>query len=174
MKLNIKIKLLNDACYPVIKGDWIDLKARTTVTIPGPRANMLKRNRKTGDSVRTVEFYTTRIPLGIAMQLPKGYEAVVLPRSGTPSNLHIMLTNSEGVIDNAYCGDNDEWKFEALALQDTTIKRGDRICQFRIQLSQSATVFQKLKWLFSSGVTFEFVETLGNKDRGGFNSTGIR
>ena len=105
------------------------------------------------------------------MKLPKGFEAVVLPRSSTFGKYNIIMTNSEGVIDNSYSGNNDEWKFPALAFQKTTIAQGQRICQFRIQLSQDATVWQKLKWLFSNGIRLERVESLDDIDRGGFGST---
>ena len=79
-----------------------------------------------------------------------------------------------GVIDNTYCGNNDEWKYPAIALRDTIIKRGDRICQFRIQLSQKATLWQKIKWFLSSGIKIIKVDSLDNNDRGGFGSTGVK
>ena len=74
----------------------------------------------------------------------------------------------------SYNGDNDEWKFPAIAIRETTIEEGTRICQFRIQLSQKATFWQKLKWLFSSGVKLVEVDNLNNEDRLGFGSTGIK
>ena len=108
------------------------------------------------------------------MQLPKGFEAVLLPRSSTYIKFGIIAGNSEGVIDQSYCGDNDEWKFSAIALDSTTIEAGDRICQFRVQLSQKATIWQKIKWLFSSGVEIVEVDELNKRDRKGFGSTGVR
>jgi len=111
------------------------------------------------------------IPLGVSMQLPKYFEANVLPRSSTFKSYGIIQSNSEGVIDNTYCGDNDEWKFPAIALRDTTIQEGTRICQFRIRPSQNAPAWVKLKWLFTNKIEFVEVETLNNKDRGGFGST---
>ena len=107
------------------------------------------------------------------MQLPKGFEAVVLPRSGTPK-LGIMCANSEGVIDNSYCGNDDEWRFPAIAFQSTTINKGDRICQFRVQLSQKATIWQKLRWLFSNKIELVSVDKLDGNNRGGFGSTGVQ
>ena len=79
----------------------------------------------------------------------------------------------KNIIDNkmSYCGDNDEWKYNAIALNTSHIKKGDRICQFRIQLSQKATFWQKLRWLFSSKIELVQVDHLDNKDRGGFGST---
>ena len=74
----------------------------------------------------------------------------------------------------SYNGDNDEWKFPAIAIRETTIEKGTRICQFRIQLSQKATFWQKLKWLFSSRVKLVEVDSLNNKSRGGFGSTGVK
>ena len=83
----------------------------------------------------------------------------------------ILQANSVGLIDNSYCGDKDEWKFPAISFRDTTINAGERICQFRIQLSQKATVFQKLKWLFSNGIKLIETDNLNNSSRGGFGST---
>ena len=55
------------------------------------------------------------IPLGIAMELPAGYEAHVVPRSSTYKNFGIIQTNHMGVIDESYCGDYDQWFFPAYA-----------------------------------------------------------
>ncbi len=126
------------ACLPG-KGDWIDLRSAECVTL------------KKGE-------YRT-INLGISVQLPKGYEAVVVPRSSTFKNFGIIQTNHMGVIDESYCGDQDIWMMPVLAVRDTKIEINDRICQFRIQKHQPQIVFQE-------------VESLGNEDRGGFGSTG--
>lgn len=141
--LNIKIKYFSDKIeklqYIENKSDWIDLRASDEITL------------KAG------EFKL--IPLGIAMELPSGYEAHVVPRSSTFKNFGILQTNSMGVIDETYCGDNDQWFFPALAMRDTVIHVNDRICQFRIMEHQPKV---------------EFVEKqqLGNADRGGHGSTG--
>lgn len=176
MKLKIKVKRLNKNIeLPKIidKGDWIDLRAAETVELEAPRAGRLYKT-KNGESQRGVVFDSKLIGLGVAMQLPKGFEAVALSRSGTHNNFGIILANGEGVIDQPYCGDNDEWKYKAIAFQKVTINEGDRICQFRIQLSQKATMWQKLKWLFSSGVKIVEVEHLNNTNRGGIGSTGVK
>ena len=177
MKLKIKVKRINkNISLPKVsdKGDWIDLRAAKTVELGAPQAGTLKRHKEAGLEVayRDVTFDSCLIPLGVAMQLPKGFEAVALSRSSTYNNFGVILANGEGVIDQPYCGDNDEWKYKAIALQKVTINEGDRICQFRIQLSQKATIWQKLKWLFSSGVEIVEVERLGNTDRGGIGTTG--
>lgn len=101
------------------------------------------------------------IPLGVAMELPEGFEALIAPRSSTFKNFKIIQANSLGVIDGSYCGDNDQWMFPAIALEDTHIHVGDRICQFRIVRNQPSLFF------FT-------VENLNNKDRGGIGSTGTR
>lgn len=93
------------------------------------------------------------------MELPKGYEAHVIPRSSTFKNFGIIQTNSMGLIDESYCGDNDQWFFPAYALRDTTIEVNERICQFRIMEHQPELEFCE-------------VESLNNKDRGGHGSTG--
>lgn len=148
MKMNdfveIKIKYLDDEIEKIEKiseGDWIDLRAAETVSL------------KKGD------FKV--IPLGVAMMLPKGYEAQVAPRSSTFKNFGILQANSLGIIDCSYCGDNDFWRFPALAFRDTTIHKNDRICQFRIVKNQP---------------TIKFIESehLSDVDRGGFGSTGIK
>ena len=147
------------------KGDWIDLYSAETVALVAP-------HKEKGSPA--IVFDSALIKLGIAMQLPKGFEAVLLPRSGTYKEFGIICRNSEGVFDNSYCGNNDEWRFPVVAFRNTTIPRGSRICQFRIQLSQKATRWQKIKWLLSSGVEIKWVDNLEGKDRGGFGSTGIK
>ncbi|MBB2182085.1 dUTP diphosphatase [Lachnospiraceae bacterium MD1] len=145
MQQTIKIKYLNDQLerleYIENKSDWIDLRAAETVTM------------KAG------EFKL--IPLGVAMQLPKGYEAHIVPRSSTFKNFGILQTNSTGIVDESYCGDNDQWYFPALAMRDTQINLNDRICQFRIVEHQPT-------------IKFHEVDTLGNEDRGGIGSTGVQ
>ena len=142
--MKIRIKYFNNNLDKVSKitiGDWIDLRASQTIEL------------KQG------EFKL--IPLGIAMELPKRYEAHVVPRSSTFKNFGIIQTNSMGIIDQSYCGDNDQWYFPAYALRDTIINENDRICQFR--------VVDKM-----GHVRFEEVEFLGNEDRNGFGSTGVK
>ena len=101
------------------------------------------------------------IPLGVAMELPKGYEAHVVPRSSTFKNFGILQTNHMGVIDETYCGDNDQWFMPVIAVRDTVIHVNDRICQFRIMEHQPK-------------ILFEETDTLGNADRGGHGSTGTK
>lgn len=125
----------------VENGDWIDLRSAVDVD--------LKKD----------EFKL--IPLGIAIELPKGYEAHIVPRSSTFKNFGIIQTNHNAIIDESYCGDNDQWYYPVYALRDTHISMGDRICQFRIMEKQP--MFE-----------FEEVDKLNNKDRNGFGSSGIR
>lgn len=120
-------------------GDWIDLRAAEEVTMKAGEYRM--------------------IPLGVAMELPKGYEALVAPRSSAFRKYGILLANSVGIIDEAYKGDNDEWNFLAYATRDTKIHKNERICQFRIIQHQPLIHLQE-------------VESLGNADRGGIGSTG--
>lgn len=172
MKQKIKIKMLGRPLpIPEItkKGDWIDLRAAEDVVLAAPYAIQARKNVE-----RKVIFEQAVIPLGVAMQLPKGYEAIVNSRSSIYKNFFVMLVNGQGVIDNSYCGDNDQWFAQVLAFADTKIEAGDRICQFRIQLSQKATFWQKLKWLFSNGVKIEIVDKLGNPNRGGHGHSGIK
>ena len=124
----IRIKYFTDKIdkleYIEGKSDWIDLRASETVEL------------KAG------EFKL--IPLGVAMELPKGYEAHIVPRSSTFKNFGIIQTNHQGVIDSSYCGDNDEWKMPVYAMRDTHIEVNDRICQFRIMENQPKIQFEEL------------------------------
>lgn len=170
--MTIKVLRLNkDIELPKIieLGDWIDLRLSKEATFKAPYAAMLKKKTKDGNVERTrkVVFDVKLLNLGIAMELPKGFEAVVLPRNSTYNKYGIILLNSEGVIDYVYKGSNDEWRFNALGLKDITIPAGDRIAQFRIQLSQKATRWQKIKWLFSNKIKIKEVDHLDNIDRGG-------
>lgn len=138
----IKIKYFDteiDKITKVENGDWIDLRAAETVKM------------KAGDF--------KLIPLGVGMILPKDYEAHIVPRSSTYKNFGIIQTNHQAVIDESYCGDNDQWLYPAYALRDTIIHKNDRICQFRI--------VEKMPSL-----NIEEVKHLNNKDRGGIGSSG--
>ena len=121
------------------KGDWVDLRA--------------------AQDMKLWEGCSYRIPLGISVELPEGYEAHVAPRSSTFKNWGIIQTNSVGIIDNSYCGDNDIWMMPVYATLFTEIKKNDRICQFRIVEKQPH-------------LEFETVDHLDNEDRGGFGITG--
>lgn len=160
MKVKIKVKKIgSDYLIPdlkvIDKGDWIDVYSQEDVKISNlGRAKLHK------------------IKLGMAVELPKGYEAILVPRSSSPENFGFFAPNSFGVIDNVYNGNEDEWKLLVIAFKSGNIKKGDRIGQFRIQLSQKATFWQKLKWFFSSGIKIQYVESLNNKSRGGFGTTG--
>jgi dUTP pyrophosphatase len=137
----IKVKYLKDIqkIERFNVGDWIDLRSAEDITMKAGEYRM--------------------IPLGVAMELPKGYEALVAPRSSTFRKYGILLANSVGIIDEAYKGDNDEWNFLAYATKDTKIRKNERICQFRIIQHQPLIHLQE-------------VESLGNADRGGIGSTG--
>ena len=174
MKQKIYIKRFSkDVELPKIiaKGDWIDLRSAKDITLKAP----IIKNKNISNKV---DFSATLIPLGVAMLLPDGMEANVVARSGTFKNYGVLQTNTYGVIDGGefgYNGPNDEWKFPVVALRSTTISVNDRVCQFRIQLSQKATMWQKLKWLFTSGIEIIEVEDLPEKeDRGGFSTTGTK
>lgn len=177
MKLKIKVKVLMDGCMPEIneKGDWVDLKAAKDVELNAAQSGTLKRKTVEGEEVsyRNVEMETSYIPLGVAMKLPNGFEAIIASRSSGPKKLNIFIPSGMGIIDQSYSGNEDEWNYVASSMKPATIHKGDRICQFRIQLSQKATMWQKIKWFLSSGIKFEQVDDLGDTNRGGFGSTGV-
>jgi len=144
MKKQIKIKYFNnqlEKIKKITKGDWIDLRSSIDVEL------------KEG------EFKL--IPLGVAMELPKGYEAHIVPRSSTFKNFGIIQTNHCGIVDELYKGNSDMWYMPVYALRYTRIKMNDRICQFRI--------VEKMP-----EVDFVEVEYLENEDRGGHGSTGVK
>lgn len=127
-----------DKIQKIENGDWIDLRAAETVELKAGEFKLIK--------------------LGVGMILPSGYEAHVVPRSSTYKNFGVIQTNHCGIIDESYCGDNDQWRFPAYALRDTVISKNDRICQFRIVKKQPEISFQE-------------VDKLADRDRGGFGST---
>lgn len=140
--LEIKVKYFTDV-EPIKfienKSDWYDLRSAEDVEMKAGEFKLIK--------------------LGVGIALPAGYEAIVAPRSSTFKNYGIIQSNSIGVIDESYCGDNDQWMMPAIALRDTVIHKNDRICQFRILNHQPAH-------------KITVVEKLGDVDRGGIGSTG--
>lgn len=140
----INIKYRDDTIERVEKiekGDWIDLRCAEKVELKSNTWNL--------------------IPLGVAMELPKNYEAILAPRSSTFKKWGIIQTNTPGVIDNTYCGDDDWWFMSVWTTRDVTIEKNDRICQFRIQKKMP-----KIKFIVK--------EFFGNKNRGGCGSTGTK
>lgn len=138
----IRIKYFVEDLEPIQatdKGDWIDLRAAERVELKSGEYRLIR--------------------LGVGMILPDGYEAQVAPRSSTFKHFGIILANSLGVIDNSYSGNADEWHFPAVALRDTVIEKGDRICQFRIVRNQPRIEFMR-------------VDRLNDESRGGIGSTG--
>lgn len=176
MKLKIKVKLKNNdiTCMPksIGKGDWIDLCAAEDIDVD----NLSKEQELKFSPLAKYDrkkFSYCIIPLGVAIKLPDGYEAIISPRSSIFKNYNIIMPNSIGIIDNSYSGNEDYWGCPVLAFgKGIKIKKGERLCQFRIQLSQKATAMQKIKNLFYNEVGFEIVSDLGNMNRGGFGSTG--
>lgn len=152
-------------------GDCIDLRAAADYEFEAPQAGIL--SQKNGVKSRNVKFDTQVISLGIAIQLPKGLVGRIVERSSGVVKLNLKKMGG-GYIDNCYKGDDDIWKIPVTSMIKQTIHKGDRICQFHIELSQFATPWQKLKWLFSKP-KFVFVDSFNNnKNRGGFGSTGIK
>lgn len=174
MKLKVLEKVENCLPHIIKQGDWIDLTLAENVVLKAPYIEKLKRFRQDDQSerIRQVTFNTMLASLGVCIEIPKGFEAILTLRSSTPAKWGVMQTNAFGVIDNSYKGDDDIWKLPLVALRDTTIPKGTRIAQFRIQPNQKATFWQKIKWLFSSHITIKQVTSLNNPNRFGFGHTG--
>lgn len=151
-ELIIRVKYFDGATKlkKITKGNWIDVYANKDMFIEeGTRA---------------------MIPLGFALELPNGWEGHLAPRSSTFKTWGIIQTNSVGVVDDTYIGDNDQWHMPVYCLQGkdsvdgqlgTIIRKGDKIGQFRIM-----EVMPQIE--------FEEVDSFGNADRGGFGTTGIK
>ena len=153
----IGIKLLiryTDPSFPTLqmteKGDWIDLKTAERYEL------------KAG------EF--ALINLGIAMQIPYEFEAWLAPRSGTFKKYGLIQTNSIGIIDNSYCGNNDIWRMPVYATRDTIIEKGERLCQFRL-IERMGSMFDR-KVTRPEDLYIIEVKELDGEDRGGFGSSG--
>lgn len=121
------------------QGDCIDLYTHNSVSY------------KKGDTV-VVDF-------GVAMVLPNGYEAHIYPRSSTFEKYGLLLTNSVGIIDNAYHGDEDWWCGKFYATRDGEVLQGDRVAQFRLVKSMQPVMFDEQ-------------HQLGLDSRGGYGTTG--
>lgn len=171
--MKIKIKEIIPGCMPeIIKvGDWIDLKVSEDYTLKCPHAKMLhKQKKKEGENTeryRDVMFNYTLLDLGVVIEMPRGYEGILLPRSSSFKKWGIIQANSMGVVDNDYKGPNDVWKMPVMATRSVFIPKGTPIAQFKVQLSQKATIWQKIKWLFSSKVELVKVDEVTNEDRKG-------
>lgn len=139
--MRIKVKYMKgvEPLEPITTGDWVDLRVAKSFSIQKGESGIL--------------------PFGVAMELPEGYEALVLPRSSTFKKYGLIMTNSAGVIDECYNGDADWWGFPFYATRDIIINQNTRIAQFRIFEHQPRIVFEEVK-------------KLGNPNRGGFGSTG--
>ena len=140
-------------------GNWIDLKCAEDYTI------------RQGESLK--------INLGVAMKLPAGCEAHLVPRSGTFDKYGLIQTNGTGIIDNSYSGTNDIWKMPVYATRDTVVHKGDRLCQFRLFKTMEEELFGNNlpnDWFSSFGASKLMIlemTTLDDVDRGGFGSTGL-
>lgn len=141
----MRIKYFNNAkqLEKIEKGCWIDVYSNEDVHIEFLQLKLIK--------------------LGFALELPKGVEAHLAPRSSTFKTWGVIQANSVGVVDDTYIGDNDEWRFPAISLRQegTDIKKGDKIGQFRLMKAQEE-------------FEFEVVDMFGNADRSGFGSTGSK
>ena len=141
---SIKIKYVSENMPRIAKkdaGDWLDLRCDEHMVLEAGKQYL--------------------IPLGIAMELPPSYEAYVLPRGSSFKNWGVLQTNSTGIVDNAYCGNEDFWFWPVFATRDAIIEKYERVCQFRIQLKMP-------------NIMFEEVETLTGKNRGGHGSSGTK
>ena len=165
----VKIKKIRPSAKLPVKnnGNWYDCYVSKISKVLRYPLETLTFNANVFDhieetSVTTMSYIKGDVlicSLGFAMELGKGYEAHILPRSSTFAKKGLILTNSVGLIDSSYCGDGDEWIAVFYATRPGSIKVHDRLVQMTIQKS-------------NPNVDFEEVETLGNENRGGYGSTG--
>lgn len=143
------------------KGNWIDMR------VIGGKINGEPILFDKSDDIHQIECFKYKkgdfmmLNLGVSIEIPKGWEVNIVPRSSTFKNYGIIQTNHFGVGDDTFVGDNDVYKFPCYALTDGMITKYDRICQFRLN--------EKMETL-----EIEEVKTLGNEDRSGFGSTGTK
>ena len=139
----LRIRYLSDKIeklrYIDGRSDWIDLRVAEDMVIRKGECRL--------------------IPLGVVIELPQGYEAHVVPRSSTFRNFGLIQANSFGVVDESYCGNEDQWYVPMFAVRDTEVHVNDRICQFRIMEHQPEIIFEETDWL-------------SGENRGGFGTTG--
>lgn len=151
--LKVKIKLIEGGMLPEYKHDGdvcLDCRARLD------------------EKIKLFPSEWVKVPLGFALELPKGWEAVIRPRSGMSSKGFVAAI---GTIDTNYNGEvcaviyNNAYTispFIGFSGGDTLeINNGDRICQLAIREAP------KIEW--------EVVNELTETERGdkGFGSTGI-
>jgi len=103
----------------------------------------------------------TIIPLNIAVEVPKGYHSILMSRSST-QQLGLTPANGIGLIDQDYCGDNDELHFAVINHTDheIVIEKGTRLAQLLIQKTETIELLE--------------VDHLESSDRGGFGTTGTK
>lgn len=160
----IKIKYFDEdlpRLNKIEKGDWIDLYSRCVeYGSIDSNSEVSEWSKEYCGLMHIQQGDIVRVKLGVAMELPIGYEAYVLPRSSTFNKKGLVLTNSMGVLDESYRGDSDEWMSVWYATRNTTLDFAERLLQFRIIEHQPPVVFTE-------------VASLGNEARGGYGTTGI-
>lgn len=106
-------------------------------------------------------FSPTIIPLNVIIKTPPGHVLILAARSSLPLKKKLMVANSIGIIDQDYCGENDEIGLQVInfSKSDVVVEKGERIAQ---------AMLVKI----SKAHTFNFVKTISDKSRGGFGSTG--
>lgn len=99
------------------------------------------------------------IPANVIVQVPKGYALILASRSSTPRKHGLTKPHGIGVIDQDYCGDEDELKIQVMNFTDkpVTIAKGTKISQ---------GIFVKV-----AKPSFKEVDQISKKSRGGFGST---
>lgn len=144
------------------KGDCIDLRVSKVYRMKSHSGLPMKGKEEVEFPCHYHNDDVLFFKLGVGMKLPKGYKANVYPRSSTFKNYGFILTNSVGIIDNAYCGDDDEWCAMVYCTRDGVINYGDRVFQF-----EPVPVY-------THNFTYEEVEDLDKESRGGYGSTGVK
>lgn len=113
------------------------------------------------ENVTLKPFERALIPTGLHIELPEGFAAFVLPRSGLAINKGLSLVNSPGLIDSNYRGEIKAIAINLDPKKTIVVQKGDRIAQLVIQKVED--------------VTFVKSERLEDTERGekGFGSSGV-
>jgi dUTP pyrophosphatase len=137
--------------------------SRVDPTLPLPRyesAGAIGFDLITRETTTIAPQEIALVPGNVIVQVPAGYALLILPRSSLPRKKALVCPHSLGLIDQDYCGGDDEIfvQVQNISKEPVTVERGERIAQGIFLKAERA------EWL-------ELAE-VSTATRGGFGSTG--